>query len=494
MAIALFPLIDGETVGSNFARYREFMGAENTLALRRRLFGYPCRPDTRIPSGVNHLADQTKDYWHLDAKEIVKRGTEFYYATASMSLTQRESMLSDMLEQPGNRNLRRSVGGWGAEHVAKFRYCEDCLTQWRECGTPEHWMVDHRLPGVYVCPVHSRMLKVAKRGIPQNFTDSTVMALKDVEDEEILARASSSELAAFADVAKLSAQYRMADRSVPSTSMYRQLLRTGGYTWLSGGVDIRALTASIVEYYGQEYCRLTGLSLNRLATWLRNIEVDLEGGESSHPFMFISVGSLLNNRCASPRSFIPAIRNKDAEMPTANLAEDSGQNGGGLQCKGFLHRANDVWQEGLSDCRERKLVCSCGVTYGVSKVGRTVEPDISVMIYGERYRNLISMLFADNFIVGSNAQRIPLINPRFSRWARFCGFSKHEKVSAEKIQDLRDRWSAVVNSARSDRRIMLSYQVEPGLYRTLYRYDRDWIFEFNKKTRARNSIIRSVVQ
>jgi hypothetical protein len=489
MAIALFPLLDGETVGSNLGRYSEFIGAESTLTLRRRLFGYPCKPDTRIPSGMNHLAEQTRDYWNLNAEQIIKRGTEFYYATATMSIKHRESMLSDTLEQPGSRTSRRSVGGWAAERVAKFRYCEDCMAQWRESGTPAHWMVDHQLPGVYVCPVHSRMLKVAKRGISQNLTDSTVMALKDVEDEEILTRASSSERAAFAEVAKLSAQCRMASGSVPSTAMYRELLRTAGYAWLTGGVDIRTFTASMVEYFGHEYCQSTGLSLKRLATWLKNIEADVTGGESSHPFIFITVVSLLNARCASPGTFTPVIRNENAEVaevPTQNGYDDSRQSREGLQCKGFLHRANDVWQEGLSACQRRELVCSCGVTYRASEVGRTVEADMSVRTYGERYRSLISMRFADNFSVGSKAQRFPSVNPRFWRWARFCGFSVKNTITPEEILNLRDQWRSIVMSSRPERRILSSYKVDSRLYRKLYRYDKNWIVEFNKNNRSIN--------
>jgi hypothetical protein len=496
MATALFPLLDGETLGSNFGRYSEFIGAENTLTLRRRLFGYPCKPDTRLPSGMNHLAEQTRDYWNLDAEQIIKRGTEFYYATATMSVEKRESMLSDMLRQPGNRTLRRSVGGWGAERVARFRYCEDCFAHWRESGTPAHWMVDHQLPGVYVCPVHSRMLKVAKRSISQNLTDSTVVAMRNEEDEVILTRASSSERAALADLAKLSAQYRTASGSVPSASTYRELLRAAGYMWPSGRVDTRAFTASIVESFGHEYCHSTGLSLKRLATWLKYIEGDVLGVESAHPFVFVSVLSLLNTLCASQGTFAPAARNEDietAEVPTWTVYDDSLQSREGLQCKGFLHRANDVWQQVLSSCNERKLVCSCGLTYSAFEVGRTVGADMSVVAtYGERYRNLIFMRFADNFKVSSNAQEYYSVNPRFFRWARLYGFSENRGMSAEMIHELRDRWSSVVKNARPDKRIVSAYKVDSSLYRALYRNDRNWIAEFNKRAGSRNFKIKSI--
>ncbi|MFM0630846.1 TniQ family protein [Paraburkholderia xenovorans] len=490
MAIALLPLLDGETLGSNLGRYAESIGAESTLRLRRRVFGYPCKPDTRLPSGINHLAEQTRDYWGLTPEQILKRGTEFYYATATMSVKQRESMFSALLEQPGSRTFRRSVGGWSAERVAKFRYCEDCLAQWRDSGTPAHWMVDHQLPGVYLCPAHSRMLKVAKRGNPQNLTDSTVIALKDVDDEDVLTRTWPSERAAFSEVAKLSALCRIASDSVPSTVTYRELLRTAGYEWPTGGVDIRTFTASMVEHFGHEYCQSTGLSLQRLAIWLKSIERDVKGGESSHPFMFISVSSMLNARCMAPGTFEPAMRNKAeeiAEVPAKNVHDGSCQSKRGWQCKGLLHRTSDAWQRDLVDFEGRLLVCSCGVTYKSSGIGHHVETDSSVMIYGERYRNLVAMRFADNFNSDSREPRFPSVNPRFARWARLCGFSVKRTISPEEILRLRDQWRSIVMKSRPQSQIMSSHVADSRLYRKLYRYDRHWIVEFNRK----NSLINS---
>ncbi|WP_287183855.1 TniQ family protein [Paraburkholderia sp.] len=488
MAIALFPLLDGETIGSNIARYGEFMGAETTLSLRRRLFGYACKPDTRLPSGVKHLAEQARDYWNLNVASIIRGNTEFYYATATVPVKQRESMFSDMLKQPASRCLRRSASGWTGERVFKFRYCEDCLMEWREKGIPPHWLVDHQLPGVYVCPVHSSMLKIAKQRFPQNLTDPTVMALKEADDEEIVARASLSERSAIANVAKLSGQYRMAKSSLPLPATYRELLRAAGFVWPTGGVDIRAFTTSILEYFGPEYCQLVGLSLQKLATWLRNIAHEGKSGELSHPFMFISAESLLNTRCASPGSFIPAIRNEDVgiEVPaTENIDDNSHQRRRRLLCNGILHRANDEWEKCSGDDFGWKFVCSCGLSYKASEVSHSVEADMSVKGYGKRYQDLISMRFADNFCVGHSSQGLFSVNPRFLRWARFSGFSAQKAMSEEEIQNLRERWCSVVRKSRPDKRITSSYQLDSKLYRTLYQYDRNWISEFNRANRTR---------
>jgi hypothetical protein len=487
MAIALFPLLDGGTIGANIALYGEYIGAETTLAMRRRLFGYPCKPDTRLPSGLNHLAEEARDYWNLEPAEIILRNTEFYYATATVPAQERESMFLDMLKQPDNRCLRRRASGWTVEHVSKFRYCEVCLSEWRAAGILAHWMVDHQLPGVYVCPAHSSVMKVAKRGHPQNLTDATVMALKSSDDEEILARASSSELRAIADMARLSAEYRKAKRSLPSMVTCRELLRVAGFAWPTGGVDVRAFTASMIEHFGLEYCQLAGLSLQRLTIWLRTINDEGKAEALAHPFVFVAGESLLNNLCASAGSFIPQTRKSDAatkESSKKNIRDNLSQRANALRCKGILHRANDTWKDCLSNNVGWRLVCSCGLAYVSSGDPQSAEMLGAVMTYGERYRTLVCQRFADNFIFDRVSQAASA-NPRLLRWARSCGFLRHKELSAEIVQNLRDRWEVIVKNAGPSRRITSSYQIDSKLYRTLYRCDRKWFMEFNKNNRAR---------
>ncbi|CAD6516534.1 TniQ family protein [Paraburkholderia metrosideri] len=490
MAIALFPLLDGETIGSNIGRYAEFTGAGTTLLLRRRLFGYPCKPETRLPSGINHLSDQARDYWNLDAKEIVRRSTEFYYATACVLEKQRDSMFANMLTLPVSRCLRRSVSGWNGERVAKFRYCEECLMQWRESGIPPHWLVDHQLPGVYMCPIHLCLLKLAKRSFPQNVTDPTVTALKQEDDEEIVAGTQSCVREAIGDVAKLSARYRMAEGSFLSPAKYRELLQAAGLMWPTGGVDVRAFRTCVLEHFGPEYCQLGGLSPLKLSTWLCNFLDQRRSGEPSHPFLLISTESLLNRRCMAPGSFVPAIHAQNVHINSVSpedMADFSCQGKIAQLCRGIIHRTNDSWTKCAGNHQEWKLVCSCGVIYKASEPLGDAESTRIVESYGARYQNLISMRFADNFGLVNFSGGFPSINPKFLRWAHFIGFYAYEGIHPDMVQSMRDRWRSIVEKARPDKRITSSYRLDPKLYRTLYRYDRNWIREFNKSNRTRPS-------
>ncbi|WP_321932149.1 TniQ family protein, partial [Paraburkholderia guartelaensis] len=394
MAIALFPLLDGETIGSNLGRYGDFIGLETTIPLRRRLFGYACKPDTRLPSGLDHLAEETRDYWDLDAEAIISGHTEFHYATLTVPETQRKAMRSDMHDQPAGRCSRRSVCGWSGELVTRFRYCDDCLLEWRAKGIPAHWMVDHQLPGVYVCCAHLRMLK--KITIPdfsEDLTDPTVWALKGLADEEILSRLSLSDKSAIEDVAKRSAQYRRENNSLPSAATYRELLRDAGFAWSNGKIDSHAFIGYALEYFGQEYCQLVGLGWQKMTVWLRNIVDQWGDRDSSHPFMFIVAESLLDRRCALPGSFVPATQNtllaSGSESPDGDgevVAKDTSK----LSCVGILHRKDDTWIDCSREGAGWALACSCGVSYWVSDVSITEKTQLTVRGYGARYRSLIS--------------------------------------------------------------------------------------------------------
>ncbi|MPW24006.1 hypothetical protein GCT13_46940 [Paraburkholderia sp. CNPSo 3157] len=208
-------------------------------------------------------------------------------------------------------------------------------------------MVDHQLPGVYVCYAHSRMLIMTNPGVPDNLTDPTVMALKGRTDEDVLTPVSFSERSAIEDVAKRSARYRMANDGLPSASSYRELLRDAGFVWPDGRTDSRAFIASALGHFGREYCWLAGLDWQKMTVWLRNIADQGRGRDASHPFMFIAAESLLNRRCASPGSFVPAAQNTvivpGAESPDSH-GDAADKNISELSCVGILHRKNDTWK------------------------------------------------------------------------------------------------------------------------------------------------------
>jgi hypothetical protein len=348
-------------------------------------------------------------------------------------------------------------------------------------------MMDHQLPGAYVCCAHSRMLKIVS-ALSENLTDPTVAALKSDSDEDIVIRVSFSERRAIEDIARRSAQYRMANNNLPSAATYRELLRDAGLTWPNGMIDNRAFIACALEHFGPEYCRLVGLDWQKMTVWLRNIADEGRDRDTSHPFMFIAAESLLKHRCALPGSFAPAMQNTLSARGFGSLDSD-GKEGvkdiSKLSCCGILHRKNDTWKECSREGGGWTLACSCGVSYRASDMSSSEKTQLMVKAYGERYRNLICGGFSDGISAQTASRGLHAANARFLRWARYAGFSREKDLSNGAIQHLRNRWCSLVQNAQPKRRITSAHHVDARLYRTLSRYDRDWFSAFNHENRTR---------
>jgi hypothetical protein len=301
MAIALFPICEGESIGSNLGRYADFIGLRSTSKLRRKIFGHACKPDTKLPSGILHLAEDTCDYWGLPH-------TEFNYATLTLSEPQKMQMFANMLSQPTGRCSRRSACGWLGERDSCLRYCDHCLSEWRRRGVCPYWILCHQLPGVYVCHFHSTFLKRARKPMSGDVTEPTLMMSRSNDDEKILMHTSMEHKVAIDDVASRSAGYMKGDNRLPSSTSFRSLLRDAGLVRSSGQTDHRGLMESMLKHFGVEYCLLSGLNWQKVAVWSRNISDLTRTCDPSHAFMFIAAESLLLRRSASPQSFVPSIR------------------------------------------------------------------------------------------------------------------------------------------------------------------------------------------
>jgi len=173
MVIALLPLKEGETLGSNIGRYADLMGLKYTTVLRRSLFGCHSDPQSRLPTAIGHLAEQVGDYWSLKPEDIVKKHTEFQYATMMASRMVRENILQVMLSAHTGEALPLRILGMKGERTAALRYCEECLAEWIEAQQTPYWRIDHQLAGVYCCVKHACILKSVKRVQSVRYFDQT---------------------------------------------------------------------------------------------------------------------------------------------------------------------------------------------------------------------------------------------------------------------------------------------------------------------------------
>ncbi|MEX3761421.1 TnsD family Tn7-like transposition protein [Paraburkholderia phenoliruptrix] len=485
MAIALFPLGEGETIGSNIGRYAEYLGLESTVTLRRRLFGYTCTPATRLPRSVAHLAEQTRDYWSLAAETIVKQHTEYGYLTMMALRPMRERILKDMLNPPvGNASsvvMCRLTG----QRVVKLRYCEECLVAWRDNKIEPYWRIDHQLPGAYVCFLHSSVLKVVKRTVAARDLDSTVVRLRGRCDEIVLQRSSSLEKSVVEDVAKRSARQRVSSNDVTVVQKFRDLLRNAGFIHPDATVKRDVLIAEWLAYFGREYCHLTSMTAPRISRWLGNISERRQAGDCPHPFMFIAAESFLEHHRALPGSFVPALRNREKTWETASSSEWDmvPPNFGSLACTGVLHRKSDSLEFAgrLTGSGGWKLVCSCGISYRMLDGAQCDSIRMAAFAYGARYRKRFRALMEKGYKAQRAGRELHISEATAGQWARAEGYTNVKTPSPVEIRKLRSKWRRLVESAPPERRLTAARRADSGLYRALHFCDKAWLLNYNRE-------------
>ncbi|QCP49099.1 hypothetical protein FAZ95_07855 [Trinickia violacea] len=484
MAIALFPLSEGETLGSNFGRYAEYMGLASTVTLRRRLFGYFCDPGTRLPSGVAHLAEQVRDYWNMQAETIIESHTEFRYATMMASPSMREKLLRKMLSLPTSQVARLRISGLKGELVTALRYCEECLAEWGEKKVAPYWKLDHQLAGVYCCVTHSCMLKAVRHAFAKSYVDPTFVRLTHPSDEVILPRISSSEKDAIEDVAKRSARQRASGNTYQPMQTYRDLFRDAGFARRDSALKRDVVISEWLNYFGPEYCQLTNMNERKISTWLDGLSERASAREAPHPFMFIAAESFLEHHVALPGSFAPATRCRSSAssrewgmvVPVFEAPV----------CGGALHRDTDVLRFAgpLRRSGGWKLVCSCGISYRMLEVSQCGARRVIPFLYGARYHKRFALLMEKGISIRRAARELRLCRQTALNWARREGYTSVETLSPAEIRKSRSKWRHSVENAPSESRITSAARADPAVYKALSRCDHAWLLTFNRKHRS----------
>ncbi|MBN3858691.1 hypothetical protein G3N59_35400 [Paraburkholderia sp. Ac-20340] len=484
MAIALFPLCDGEGIGSNFGRYAEYMNLSSTRILRKRLFGYPCKPGTRLPCSVSYLAEQTRDYWNLKAQEIIDNHTEFRYATMMASSKIRGALLEKMLGPPTSTSIRLNICGLRGELVPRLRYCEQCLAEWRDARRQPFWKMDHQLPGVYFCTEHLTVLKFANKSISEMKMDSPVADVFQATDEFVLRQSTPAERAVVADVALRSVDQRALNRPSKSQRAYQELLRDAGFATTETKISYGPLVREWLAYFGAEYCQLTSMSEQKIYSWATSATGRVGGSEFPHPFMFLAAESFFEHRLKSLGSFVPAIgvrkENCAVVTPVCRGDDDVGQLGQ-LVCSAALHRDSDSFKIfGKSKKSGRwKVVCSCGVTYFVKESLDVTSPRMKAVRYGLKYQQHFQTMMARGTSINGAARELGLSPKTALEWKRQEVDSV--TVSATDLRRLRAEWREFVESAPSRNRIVSATRMGRATRSKLERFDREWLLEFNRQ-------------
>jgi hypothetical protein len=489
MAVALFPLYEGETLGSNFARYAEFVGLKSTSALRQRLFGYGCTADTLLPSAIGSLAEQARDYWNMSADQIIKGHTGYMYATMMASPSVRESIYRKMQCPRSGDILRYGVFGLKGDCASRLRYCDECLAEWRKARLTPYWRVDHQLPGVYFCASHASPLKSTKRIFVECRSDVTLESLMNRSDEAIVKKIPLQQRNAILDVAKRSFRQSTVGSEFSSREKYLALLRSAGFVRADGTMNRVELVSEWSEYFGYEYCHLTGMNAKKISMWLFSLSAATRAFDVPHPFMFIAAGSFLEyyNQDAIPFLSGNGKNSTSTKSPNSSIRDKAAD----LYleqwfCTGALHRNADTHQitGHLRKGAGWKVACSCGILYAMHSPLPSSTVRMTPLIYGQRYHERFSALMKDGASIRRASRELGIRKSTAARWVRDEGHAKDRDLSAAEIRRLRSEWRRLVSDAPSENRITSAANVNPLVYKSLYQSDRGWLSRFNREHRS----------
>ncbi|OYD73655.1 UNVERIFIED_ORG: TniQ protein [Burkholderia sp. CF145] len=478
MAISLLPLYDGETLENNFARYVKYNGLTLNQKLRQRIFGYQSREGTRFPCGISHLAEQARDYWNLEADQIIEKHTEFNYITMMASSELRSEIRAGMKSShvDGTWKLRFR---FSFERDSRPRYCRECLTGWVSRRILPYCRISHQLPGVYYCDIHLTRLMVANGSSSCGVPASMLAPLIHKSDVTVLEDLNSAEERAIKSVAINSARQQR-DGGGREGKQYFRLLNDAGLIAPNGYLRMTELVTECRAFFGQSYCHSSGLDEQKIFDWWRFVNRSSKTRSLHHPFVFLAVQSLAEFRILSPDTHVPVIPKHRLDVPRSLLPK----------CKGALHRDSDSygairWSKDMS---RRFVSCSCGMRYMFVADSGDIDASMVPSGYGERYKQRFDKLLATGCSTADAAREIGISTTTAVEWERertrrdVCPTKKH--TSHIDIEALRRCWGELVLAAPPQGRISAAFRERPAIYRKLIKYDHDWLINFNRRNRG----------
>ncbi len=158
--LTFFPDIKpDETLYSVCARYHYRSGYSDSATTSARLLGHirgGKQHDLLV--GIAKLSKLTEGA--IPANEVTLRKRTVLRAYLPLMSTVRRAKVVDACLRSTNSLLAKSYAGLsaGANTTHSLRHCQECLEAQRTEHGFEFWLNAHQLPGVWVCPLHQRLL------------------------------------------------------------------------------------------------------------------------------------------------------------------------------------------------------------------------------------------------------------------------------------------------------------------------------------------------
>ncbi|WP_250493770.1 TnsD family transposase [Caballeronia sp. GAWG1-1] len=507
MAIAMEPFYPGETVHHNVSRYVVKVGVESVGRVLRLTFGRDtCYHNRVLPSGIDRLCEEARDYWDKKPDEIIAEHTGFEYYLSLADEETRKKATTFILQPAGSKLMNLCVRRKRDFDRYAYRYCDECLHESKRENREPYIRVDHNLPGVLVCPTHGCALRTFDLDPNEHMRASAITLKRFVSDanRRPIQDYSDCHKKAAMDVSRRSAGIDAASRQEFCTYPYEDKLKAADLTTSDGTLKRREVWRAVEGYFGEQYCFETGLEEGAFVrTFWR--EHENQNIRCPRPLRYVALQSMLDQRISQGAGVVPLILETAPVLgstialcrkPTLAVRrgvfkitceEDFGALARAHPCKGRLHRKSDRFTSiEIKPSADRLIYsCSCGIRVSVRQDSDGTATKLLTVDYGKRYRNAFERLFRKGVPANVAARQLGINGAAAHGWKHKLQEAKApSRISREMVVAKRIIWAKFFDDF-PDKGVEQAKREEGAAFSFLSRYDGAWLRSFNQQLTAR---------
>lgn len=495
--ITAFPLhVKGETIYSIISKYHLMMKHKHYRFTLRNIYNGESLCFTGmsidLPTKISEIHEATLHFKIKEKEEQwVYDHTAFSYYTYFTNHDVRNKILNGMLKSLNSGIILAS--GKGASKIKDFthlRVCSDCFKQEQRIAT---WYLIHQIPGVFICPEHNNI--VHNSSLYRKAKDLVIPTIENCDFEELITISSHTRKQLF-HISVLTKEILFPNQ-LPTWDLklikegYIGLLKKAGYGSYHSFLYQKKIVEDISVFYGEEFLNLLNdfhnFSMDSLPKlWIMN-------GKIQHPIYHLILINFLYERLGFDRktinieeliykgqSFYFSENNNIDEakkrMVCLNYSCSDYKQTKYCKVKHTISSKKPIYYVKCNKCGFTYRTTNLSQNYAIIDVGYLLQEKITKMYFHEHMSiyKIAAILKVSEYSVSKalNLHKSTATSPHNLKF-------DSEKDKAEWADILKN------NPEKSKSQLVSKYT---GLYKRLYRYEKDWVMSQSYKKISKEKV------
>lgn len=486
------PLYDDELLYSGLARYHRQTGNFSTKRTLAELFGSTsiCATTT-FSSNLNNLWERLNKSIYYDPNALIAKYTLLPYYAPFLPTARFEELKRIMREDNGT-NIYMKLGKVASaiKSPLYLRYCPKCLEDDKKRNGEAYWRRTHQIEGVQFCHIHCCLLidsSIPLAGRKNKHAFYTVE--HGITSLEYTRNECSENIEPLMFISKQS-HYLLNNELLPIGldqlyQFYKNELLKKGFVSALGEVRCAELRTEFIAHYGPPFLQSLNCYINPEDghSWLHKLV--RKPRVTCHPLRHIlllgflgkEIAAIYENHISTSQPFGP----------------------GPWMClnKAALHYKQQV----ISDCAITRcsdtgkpvgiFSCLCGFVYsrrGPDKLETDLCRIGRIKSFGQVWTEKLHELNQTNFSLRKKAEILGVDPNTVKRQIEVKRVFIQANTNDDTKNSYRLAWSNLL-STYYDKKIVDLRSKNQGVYKWLYRNDREWLMELNaiRRTKAVNN-------